>query len=107
MVAMLTGVGPDVDIVDMLFDEYKTKPIGKSVLIGVVETFLKRATFDERGQELFRLVSKKAALEIENKFHSEEYLQLTECLQKVREYVDSTLDGVSGEAAFNDLIDSG
>lgn len=106
MVAMLTGVDPDVDIVDMPFDDYKTKPVGKSDLIGLVETLLMRATFDERSQELFSLASKKAALEIENKHHTEEYDQLTERMQKVREDVDSTLDDVSGEAAFSDLMDS-
>lgn len=105
-VAMLTGVDPDVDIVDMPFDDYKTKPVGKSDLIGVVETLLRRATFDERSQELFTLASKKAALELENKDHTEEYEQLTERLQKVREDVDATLDDVSSEAAFSDLTAS-
>lgn len=102
-VAMLTGVDPDVDIVDMPFDDYKTKPVGRSDLIALIETLLKRATFDEHSQELFSLASKKAALELENKDHTEEYKQLTDRLQKVREDVDATLDDVSGKAAFSDL----
>ena len=105
-VAMLTGVDPDVDIVDMAFDDYMTKPAEKSDLIGLVETLLKRATYDERSQELFSLASKKAALELENKDQTEEYEQLIERLQKVREDVDETLDDVSSEAAFSDLTAS-
>jgi DNA-binding response OmpR family regulator len=61
-VAMLTAVDPDVDIVDMPFDDYRTKPVAAAELRGLVRTLLLRASYDERCQEFFQLASKKAAL---------------------------------------------
>ncbi|MUW15953.1 response regulator [Halorubrum sp. CBA1125] len=57
-VAMLTAVEPDVDIVDMPFDDYKTKPVTREDLLALVEVLLRRAEFDERSQEFFALVSR-------------------------------------------------
>jgi CheY-like chemotaxis protein len=39
-VAMLTAVEPDQDIVDMSFDDYKTKPVERSDLLSLVDTLL-------------------------------------------------------------------
>jgi DNA-binding response OmpR family regulator len=61
-VAMLTAVEPDVDIVEMPFDDYKTKPVTKEDLVTLVEVLLHRAAFDEQSQKFFALASKKAAL---------------------------------------------
>lgn len=102
-VAMLTAVDPDVDILDMPFDDYKVKPVSKNELIGVVETLTQRATYNERSQELFNLASKKAALELENKDGTEEYEELVERMQTVRERVDETLDDVGTHGALTDL----
>lgn len=63
-VAMLTAVEPDTDIVDMPFNDYKVKPVGRDELIGLVRTLLQRSTYDKQSQEFFSLASKKAALEI-------------------------------------------
>ncbi len=101
--AMLTAVDPDVDIVDMPFDDYRVKPVDGDDLIGTVEMLLERATYDEKSQEFFSLASKKAALEIAGNDDTEEYEQLQAELARRREDIDETLDRVGAEAAFRDL----
>ena len=59
-IAMLTAVEPDVDIVDMPFDDYKTKPVTREDLVALVEVLLHRAAFDERSQRFFALASKRS-----------------------------------------------
>jgi DNA-binding response OmpR family regulator len=104
-VAMLTAVDPDADIVDMSFDDYKVKPVVKSDLIGMVEVLLERAEYDDQSQRLFRLASKKAALEVADNDDTAEYERLTEQLREHREEIDATLDRVGAEDAFRDLSD--
>ncbi|GAA0716123.1 DNA-binding response OmpR family regulator [Halorubrum trapanicum] len=99
-VAMLTAVEPDVDIVEMPFDDYKTKPVTKEDLLTLVEVLLHRAAFDERSQEFFALASKKAALEAAGTTGSEEYEELVERMESVRLEVDDTLDHLSARDAF-------
>ncbi|WP_424015832.1 response regulator [Halorubrum xinjiangense] len=99
-VAMLTAVEPDVDIVEMPFDDYKTKPVTKEDLLTLVEVLLHRAAFDERSQEFFALASKKAALEAAGTTGTEEYEELVERMESVRVEVDDTLDHLSARDAF-------
>ncbi|WP_281194551.1 response regulator [Halorubrum sp. F4] len=102
-VAMLTAVEPDVDIVDMPFDDYKTKPVTREGLIALVEVLLERAAFDERSQQFFALASKKAALEASGTTDTEEYDELVERMEAVRTEVDETLDRLSVEDAFAEI----
>jgi DNA-binding response OmpR family regulator len=99
-VAMLTAVEPDVDIVEMPFDDYKTKPVTKEDLLTLVEVLLHRAAFDERSQEFFALASKKAALEAAGTTNTDEYEELIERMESVRVEVDDTLDHLSARDAF-------
>ncbi|GAB7009315.1 response regulator [Halorubrum trueperi] len=99
-IAMLTAVEPDIDIVDMPFDDYKTKPVSKEDLLALVEVLLYRAEFDERSQEFFALASKKAALEAAGTTSTEEYEELLDRIQAVRAEVDDTLDHLSARDAF-------
>lgn len=99
-VAMLTAVEPDVDIVEMPFDDYKTKPVTKEDLLTLVEVLLHRAAFDEQSQEFFALASKKAALEAAGTTNSDEYEELIERMESVRVEVDDTLDHLSARDAF-------
>jgi DNA-binding response OmpR family regulator len=103
--AMLTAVEPDVDIVDMPFDDYKVKPVDRDDLIGLVEVLSERATYDDQSQEFFSLASKKAALEVGDNDHTEEYAELKAELEERRKEIDATLDRVGAEAAFKDLPD--
>ena len=102
-IAMLTAVEPDIDIVDMPFDDYKTKPVTKEDLIGLVEVLRYRAEFDERSQEFFALASKKAALEVTGNHGTDEYAELVDRLRDVRSEVDETLDKLAAEDAFVEL----
>jgi len=99
-VAMLTAVEPDVDIVDMPFDDYKTKPVTKEDLLTLVEVLLYRAEFDEHSQEFFALASKKAALEAADTTDTDEYKELVERMESIRDRVDDTLDHLSARDAF-------
>jgi len=99
-VAMLTAVEPDVDIVDMPFDDYKTKPVSKEDILTLVEVLLHRAEFDEHSQEFFALASKKAVLEATDATNSDEYEELVDRMESVRERVDDTLDRLSARDAF-------
>ncbi|MBP1921913.1 DNA-binding response OmpR family regulator [Halorubrum alkaliphilum] len=102
-VAMLTAVEPDVDIVNMPFDDYKTKPVSREDLVALVEVLLYRAAFDERSQRFFALASKKAALEASGATDNEEYAELVDRLRAVRAEVDETLDVLSAEDAFAEI----
>jgi two-component system response regulator AdeR len=62
-VAMVTGVKPTVDIIDMGFDEYIVKPFREAEVIELVERLLCRGAYDERMRTFFALASKKALLE--------------------------------------------
>ena len=64
-VVMVTAVTPDVDILDMGFDDYVTKPIGKEDLVEVVERLLELNNYDELIGEYYQIVAKKAAIETE------------------------------------------
>lgn len=99
-IAMLTAVEPDVDIVEMPFDDYKTKPVTKADLITLVEVLLHRAAFDRDSQEFFALASKKAALESAGTTGTAEYAELLERIESVRDRVDDTLDHLSARDAF-------
>ncbi|MXR43334.1 response regulator [Halobaculum sp. WSA2] len=102
-VAMLTAVEPTTDIVDMPFDDYRTKPVEESELIGLVEVLVERASYDERSQEFFALASKKAALEVAGETSTDAYEALCEDIESVRTDLDGHLDAVGAEAAFSDL----
>jgi len=102
-VVMLTAVEPEVDIVDMAFDDYKVKPVDRDDLHGVVELLLKRATYDEQSREYFSLASKKATLEVADNDDTEEYEDMVKRMQSLREEIDATLQEVGAEAAFKDL----
>ncbi len=62
-VAMVTAVDPDVNVVDMGFDAYITKPIREDDLFEVVDHLLHRRIYDENIRELFAAISKQIALE--------------------------------------------
>ena len=62
-VAMVTGVEPDFDIVEMPFDDYVEKPVGPDGVLDTVERLLDRSTYDERIAELETVAGKIALLE--------------------------------------------
>jgi DNA-binding response OmpR family regulator len=96
-VALLTAVEPDVDIVEMPFDDYVTKPVDNDELLALVETLHHRTEHDERVQQFFRLVAKKTALENANREQTTEYERLVGEIDRLRADIDDTLDEVAGD----------
>lgn len=64
-VAMVTAVDPDVDVLEMGFDDYVTKPMTRDDLLSLVADLVARKEYSAAVQQYFRLVSKRAALERE------------------------------------------
>lgn len=103
-VAMLTAVEPDIDILEMPFDDYRTKPINNTELQSLVETLLQWAEYDKQSQQFFRLAAKKKALEVAGKELTDEYQELIAEMKQTRKEVDATLEELS-EAASMDSLD--
>lgn len=100
-IAMVTAVAPDVDILDMGFDEYVHKPTTADELRDTVEGLLERVEYDERVKEYFALASKKAALEAEMEAaeleNNEEFAALESRLTDARERADEILADLDDE----------
>ncbi|WP_254545370.1 response regulator [Halomarina pelagica] len=62
-VALVTAVEPDVDIVEMEFDDYLTKPVRKRDLYHLVEALLTRSAYTEPVRKERALAEKRALLE--------------------------------------------
>lgn len=100
-VAMLTGVEPDVDIVEMPCDDYLVKPIERGALRDLVASLLVRETTENPGSEPLSLAAKKTALETNresSEFEStEEYRELVAQLDAAREEVRETLEELGSD----------
>lgn len=84
-VVMVTAVDPDVEIVDMAFDDYLCKPVGRDALIEAVERQLTAQEYSDSMQELFRATSKLGVLEAEK---TEDELEASEEYQRLSDRVD-------------------
>jgi DNA-binding response OmpR family regulator len=62
-IVMVTAVDPSDDIVDLPFDDYLVKPVGRAELVTVVNEMRRRASYDDPLRTFLALASKKAALE--------------------------------------------
>ncbi|MFC7045408.1 response regulator [Halobacteriaceae archaeon GCM10025711] len=66
MVTMVTAVRPDVDIVEMRFDDYLVKPVDREELLDTVDRLSRRMTYDEQVNQLYAQCSKLGVLEAEH-----------------------------------------
>lgn len=110
LVAMVSAVEPDFDVIEMGFDDYLVKPITQEKLYDLIETLLTRATHDEVVREYFAIVSKRALLEaemtIETLEDSDEYAELTRRLEEVKAEAETLLAEMSDDeigALFREL----
>lgn len=62
-VAMVTAVDPDVDIIDMGFDDYLIKPVTKPQLHNLIDSLLRWDDYDAVLLEYFEVARKVALLE--------------------------------------------
>ncbi|WP_121823449.1 HalX domain-containing protein [Halostella salina] len=110
-VVMLTAVDPDVDIIDMEFDAYVTKPVDREEIISTVETMVARGNYGELLQEYFAVASKRATLETEftnaELSDNDDYAELVERGEELRTQLDGLLSELTEygdfEGAFADL----
>jgi DNA-binding response OmpR family regulator len=109
-VAMVTGVRPNTDVVELGFDEYLIKPVDQNELQEVVDKLLDRLAYDDHLQELYALTSKRALLEAEaeqgNVELGDAYEDLVERIQELRERIDSTMNDFGHDdfrVAFREL----
>lgn len=91
-VAIVSGVDPDVDIIDMGFDDYLTKPVSRDELRDTVDRMVTRSAYDDRLQKLLAAISKRAALESEYGPSAvediEEYQGLDDRIDELRDEAD-------------------
>ncbi|WP_232688322.1 response regulator [Halobacterium zhouii] len=111
-VAMVTGVRPSRDVINLGFDEYLIKPVDRDELHTVVNTLVDRSTYDDDLQELYALASKRALLETEAERGDVEldgsYQDLVNRIQELRERTDDTVTEFGFDdfrVAFRDLPD--
>ncbi|MFB6154257.1 MAG: response regulator [Haloferacaceae archaeon] len=111
-VVMVTGVTPDVDIVDMEFDDYLVKPVARAEVEETIRTALKRSTYGDRAQESYALAAKKAALETSMMASelesSQEYQALVDRLDEVTDELQRTHEDLVREGTraviFKDVL---
>ncbi|QLC34519.1 response regulator [Halarchaeum sp. CBA1220] len=111
-VAMVTGVDPDFDIVEMEFDDYLTKPVGRDDLLSVVDRLLSLGEYDRVVTEYFAASKKRAVLESQKPRsaleESDEYDQLLADLEEYERELDALLadlDPEEYETLFYELLD--
>jgi DNA-binding response OmpR family regulator len=98
-VAMTTAIDPDVDILDMPFDEYLTKPVGREELHSVVERLATRSEFDSKTREFFRLAAKRDALDEDKIANEDELRRIRERMEELKEGLGETLDRLSADGS--------
>lgn len=103
-VAMVTGIEPDFDILEMPFDDYLVKPASSEELQDTVDHLLARSEFDAALQEYTSLVSKRVVL-IEEKPDSElsespEFHELTARIDSLRNELEDQITELDYEDAF-------
>lgn len=109
-VAMVTAVDPDVDVLELGFDDYVTKPVSSADLEETVEGLLTRATYEEDVQEYFALATKRATVESEKSAtelsENDEYLALATRIDELKSEIDEraeSLDEQDYRAAFHGI----
>jgi two-component system response regulator AdeR len=64
-VAMVTAVAPDVDVLELGFDDYLTKPVDEATLRATVTDLLERSSYESLRIELGSLQVRRNVLEVE------------------------------------------
>ncbi len=106
-VGMVTAVEPDLDILEMGFDDYIVKPVGAEELLEFVDSLLSISNYQRDIRRLYQLASKKAALETTKQGAelegSEDYQELLDELEDVKSTADANRDALSDDQLFNEL----
>lgn len=108
MTAMVTGVEPDVDILQISCGEYLVKPVDRDQLIETIERLRKRARYDDRLAECAALAAKRGAIEAAHHEAelqtNQEYKDLCAEINRLLDELDDMVqefDGTDFLAAFS------
>ncbi|WP_254864537.1 response regulator [Halovivax gelatinilyticus] len=103
-VAMVTAVEPDLDVIEMGFDAYVTKPPERDDLLETVRTLVERGSLSDDLQEYHSLLARRGALEAEQSAESlaesEPYQELLERIEAKRLDVDEGLGDMGSDVEF-------
>ena len=102
-VAMVTAVEPELDILDMGFDDYLVKPVTGDGLRETVATLVSRGSYDAALREHFAAVSKWAVLSSQ---HAPEELEDSAEFQALEASIDeqrAELDELMGDLSDADF----
>lgn len=105
-IAVVTAVEPDVDIVDLGFDAYLTKPTTRELLLETVETLLARDEYDDDLRELFALCERRAVLRAADADLSAAVGTLDNRIAQIANTLDTTISGFDDadfRVAFRDI----
>ncbi len=94
-VAMVTAVEPELDIVDLGFDDYLRKPVDRETRRETVDRLLRRSAYDETVQRYFAAARKHALLTESNDpsvTESAEFETLEDRLDDLRSRLDDVVD---------------
>jgi len=98
---MVTAVDPDVDIIDMGFDDYLVKPVSKAQLRNMIDSLLRWDDYDAVLREYFEVARKVALLEeniaLENLDSNKDYQALTERLSTLKSKADDVLGEIEND----------
>jgi len=108
-VAMVTAVEPELDIIDLGFDDYLRKPVDRETLLETVQRLERRSTYDATVTEFFATARKHALLsesEDPSVTDSEAFASLEAELNDLQGELDSVVadfDGADYEVLFRRL----
>lgn len=106
-VGMVTAVEPDLDIVEMGFDDYVVKPVGAEELHAFVDDLLSLSSYEREMRRFYQLASKRAALETAKKQpeleQSSAYQELLEELEDAKTAADANRDASTEDQLFSEL----
>ncbi|MFC6974269.1 response regulator [Halomicroarcula sp. GCM10025709] len=109
-VAMVTAVDPDLDIIEMPFDDYIVKPVSPEALFETIERLYKCVDYEDQLREYYSLTAKYAALRsskpVEELETSEEFEALESDMTEKRDELDdltSSLDNRDFQKMFADI----
>jgi len=111
-VAMVTAVEPELDIIDLGFDDYLRKPVDRETLLATVDRLVRRSTYDATVTEFFSTARKHALLsesEDPSVTESEEFEALEAELDDLQSELDTVVadfDGADYEVLFRRLSTS-
>lgn len=107
-VAMISAVKPDLDVIDMGFDDYLVKPVSKEDVVSLVDTLLARSAYDDTVQRFFALVSKRAVLMANlndgELTESDAYQKLEQRIAVAEKEAQEALDNVLDDQEFNSVF---